>query len=132
MNTFLKFPRLLWVDAGGALVSCGIAWVLKTWGAALLGLPEQLLGTLAVIGLCFAVFSSILAVRQTRSRSYLSFLVGANFFYATVCAVLAVMLFNTASWLGVVYLCCDALIVAGVAAWEWRQIVVGRQEGAIA
>jgi hypothetical protein len=112
--------KLLWLDglagafAGAAVLLAG-SW-LSDWYQ----LPEALLRLIGAANLAYGTYSLSLAMRSVRPKSFILFLIIANFFWVGTCLWLAVAFVETASLFGLAHLVGEAAFVGGLATLEWR------------
>lgn len=112
-------PNVLWVDSSGGLVAGAVVLAAAPWLAQIEGLPRSLLLFTGTMNLLYGCYSFLLATRERRSRSLIHLLIFANFGWALACLAFAVSFARAMSWVGGVHLVGEALIVGGLAMYEW-------------
>ena len=114
--------QVLWVDALVDAFTGLIGLLFFTYLSGLLGLPTNLLITIAVITLLYAVVAFRLAVQRNISIPLLRVLVAANWSWTGVSVVLLLMHIGQATALGIVFLTIQLLVVGALAYVEGRQL----------
>lgn len=112
--------RLLWLDASAAAAAGLGVLVLGPWLSELYQLPHRLLVFMAAVNLLYAGYSSSLARRRERSAARVGVLVAGNLAWAGVCLGMAWRFAGEASEFAMLHLIGEALVVGGLAAWEYR------------
>jgi len=117
----VRVPPMLWIDCSAAATVGAVVLLaqhaLSQWHQ----LPLELIQFLGIVNLSYASGAFMLARARNRPRWAVLALVVANAGWAVVCLALALGVHRQASWLGTTHLVAEALIVACLAAVEWRQ-----------
>jgi hypothetical protein len=125
MYKSLTINNLVWIDGFAALASGCFTLLFKSKLSPIFNLPESLLTTLMVISFCYAIYSLSLARRASKPILFLKILVIGNTFYSVICAILTVIFYEKATFLGVGYLMLESAFVAALAFLEAQQIKKG-------
>ena len=112
--------QILWIDGLAALVAGVVVLSLSGWLSEFYRLPRGVLVFTGIVNLIYASYSLPLAAREKRPKTFITFLVAANLFWAMVCVALAIVYGKDAGLFGLLHLWGEAIFVGGLAGLEWR------------
>ena len=115
--------NILWADTtlGTFTALVGLAFAPRL--SLLFGLSSSLIVAISLVTLVYGVGAFALAVQKPLSAPLVRVLVGANWSWTAVSAVLLVLHATTATVLGLAFLALQILVVGGLAYLEGRQLV---------
>ncbi|UTW01164.1 hypothetical protein KDW99_08575 [Marinomonas rhizomae] len=125
----MDYRRNILVIDGIAASMAGIAILSFTkWLQDLHKLPSELLVSIALINLLYAIYSLSLSVLKNRLMILVTVLVIANSIWAINCLRLALNYWDTASTFGLLHLFGEAIFVGTLAylEWKWRDSLVNK------
>lgn len=112
--------RVLSADfAAGAVVGCALL-TLSTWLESVYAIPRMLILVMGSAGLLYASLALSLLFRPVPSPRLVAVLGLANLMWAVFCVVAAILLFRSASWLGLAHLALEAGFVSWLGVTELR------------
>lgn len=115
--------KILWLDTflGGATAFLGLLFSKPL--TKLLGLATDLIVTVSVITLVYAMVACTLAVQKPTSIPLLRLLVKANWMWTGISVVLLFIHYDHATNLGIAFLIMQIVAVGGLAYLEGNQII---------
>lgn len=115
-----RLRRVLWTDfTAGAVVGASVL-ALSIWLESIYLIPRSLLLVMGAAGLLYASLALGLASRPIPPLALVGFLGSANLVWATLCVIAALVLFGTASPLGIAHLAVEAVFVSWLGVSELR------------
>ena len=116
----LHLRRVLFADfAAGTVVGCALL-TLSTWLETVYAIPRMLLLAMGAAGLIYASLAISLLFRPVPSPRLVAVLGSANLMWAVFCVAAALLLFRSASWLGIAHLALEAGFVSWLGVTELR------------
>lgn len=115
-------PKTLFLtDAAGTLITAVLLSQVLARFEPVFGMPVDILMGLAVIALCYSVFSlsCYIWVRSSENR-YLKIIAAANVLYCILTFTLMILLFSVLTWIGIVYFTMEIAIILMLAGLEYR------------
>ena len=112
--------RLLWLDCIAAALAGVTVLALNSWLSRVYALPRNVLLFIGTVNLLYACYSFSLAVRKKRPMPQIKLLVLANSTWVAVCLGLAAAFWEQATLFGAGHLVGEAILVGGLANFEWR------------
>ena len=107
------------VDGLGALLTAGGIYALATFFLEWVGMPYDILQTLALVALCMAAYS--LACHfflRGKRQSWLAVIIIANLTYILVTAILLWIYRDRIKWPGLIYFFSEFVVVLVLVRWE--------------
>lgn len=113
---------ILWIDAvaGGSTALVGLLFYNPL--TTLLGLPQRLILTIALITLLYAGAALTLVIQSRLPVALLRVLINANWFWTLISVGLLAGYAQTATPLGVLFLVLQIVVVSGLAYTEGHQL----------
>jgi hypothetical protein len=115
-----RLHRVLWADFTAGAVVGALLLALSTWLEAIYSIPRSVLLVMGAAGLLYACLALALASRPIPPSALVGFLGSANLVWATLCAVAALVLFGTATALGLTHLAVESVFVMWLGVSELR------------
>jgi len=113
--------RLLALDAAGAFLTASVHGVVLPRFAYALGIPAPVFRWLAVVAAAYCVYSSLVALANPRWWvPAVRVIAMANALFVAATLALVVSFRDQVTGLGVAYVFVEAVVVLGIALFEWR------------
>lgn len=112
--------RVLWADFTAGAVVGTLLLALNIWLESIYSIPRSFLLVMGVAGLLYACLALALASRSHPPSALVGVLGSANLVWASLCVVAALVLFGTASPLGLAHLVVEAVFVSWLGVSELR------------
>ncbi|ESP94655.1 hypothetical protein [Pseudoalteromonas luteoviolacea] len=119
MNIMNKL-NVLHLDGSAGLTMGMLLFLLQDWVASLYRLPDPTVHFLATANVCYGVYALTLAFSNRRNSASISLLVTANIIWAVVCVAIVLHYFQTASLIGLAFICMEGIFVIVLAFFEWK------------
>lgn len=113
--------RIFWVDGLAALTAGAFVLVARNLLAELYVLPLSLITFVGIVNIGYSALGLTLATKRRRGVALIASLAAANYFWACVCAFLAIHFASDARPLGLAHILFEGAFVAALATVEWRQ-----------
>ena len=113
--------HLFLIDGIGALITATLLGLVLTRFEASFGMPTDMLYPLATTALVFSLYSLLCYLLLFSNWApFLKIIAICNGLYCLVTLILAILLFDSLTWLGVGYFLGEIGIVSTLATIEWR------------
>ncbi|MBQ4834877.1 hypothetical protein [Pseudoalteromonas luteoviolacea] len=112
--------NVLHLDGSAGLTVGLLLFLLQDWVASLYRLPDSTVLFLATANVCYGVYALTLAFSNRRNSASISLLVTANIIWAVVCVAIIFHYFQTASLIGLAFICMEGIFVIVLAYFEWK------------
>ncbi len=114
-------PRLmLLIDASGAFVTAFMLGIVLANNTKVFGMPKEILGPLAIIALCFAIYSFCGYLFARKYKIYIRIIALANLSYCVTSATLIFMNIHSLTSFGILYFIGEIILITIIAFIEWQ------------
>ena len=112
--------NILHFDGSAGLIMGILLLGFVQWFSDIYSMPKNIILFLALANILYGIYALLLALRSERSTASVVTLSFANGLWAFVCSTLIVLHFHMASFIGIAFLIGEALFVAFLATYEWK------------
>ncbi len=114
-------PRLmLLIDASGAFITAFMLGIVLANNTKVFGMPKEILEPLAIIALCFAIYSFCGYLFARKYKMYIRIIALANLSYCVTSATLIFMNIHSLTSFGILYFIGEIILITIIAFIEWQ------------